>query len=129
MRALVSLARRQKDAIHAVRTFASGAEVAVAAESPFLRFATPAPQAYNFTQALGDTPETKVCQDNSAGGVLLQLMSVKQFPLSLGFLIVVYIFPTRTSNQFESMPQLQCFWSGHHFAQWAEGCISEHPFC
>jgi hypothetical protein len=57
MRALQAW-RRGQHLAQGVRQYA--AEVALAEESPFLRFATPAPLPYNFVPALSGLPETKV---------------------------------------------------------------------
>jgi hypothetical protein len=56
---LKGLAKSRQRLSSAVRNYAS-AELAVADQTPFLKFATPVPQAYNHLQALGSIPETKV---------------------------------------------------------------------
>jgi processing peptidase subunit beta len=56
---LKGLARNRQRLAGAVRSYAS-AELAVADQTPFLKFATPVPQDYNHLQALGSVPETKV---------------------------------------------------------------------
>lgn len=62
MRGLVSLVRQQRDLSQlAVRAFASAAsEVAVASDSPFLRFSNPYPAAVDHTPLLSTIPETQV---------------------------------------------------------------------
>lgn len=57
---LRGLSRSRERLAGAVRSYAS-AELAVADQTPFLKFATPVPQNYNHLQALGSVPETKVC--------------------------------------------------------------------
>lgn len=58
MRAWQALKAGQRCLAQGARHYA--AEVALAEQSPFLRFSTPVPQAYDFTSALSDVPETKV---------------------------------------------------------------------
>lgn len=56
---LRGLSRGRRRLVDAARSFAT-ADLAVADQSPFLRFATPVPQPYNHLQAVGSIPETKV---------------------------------------------------------------------
>ena len=56
---LRGISRHKNKVASLARSYASG-DVAVSEQSPFLRFATPVPQAYNNIQALGSVPETKV---------------------------------------------------------------------
>jgi hypothetical protein len=63
LRGASRLARQQAKAADACqsRAFAAaGAEVAIADESPFLRYATPVPQPYSFANLLGSIPATQV---------------------------------------------------------------------
>lgn len=62
LRGASRLARQQAKAADACQTraFAAGAEVAVADESPFLRYATPVPQPYSYSNLLGSIPATQV---------------------------------------------------------------------
>ncbi|CAK0746042.1 hypothetical protein CVIRNUC_001663 [Coccomyxa viridis] len=60
-RSLVSLARHQRALLAAgQRAYASAAELAVAEESPFLRFASPEPAPVTYGSVLGQIPETSV---------------------------------------------------------------------
>jgi hypothetical protein len=60
-RSLLGLARRHQALWPAgQRAYASAADVALAEESPFLRFATPVPQPSTFTPVLSSLPETAV---------------------------------------------------------------------
>ena len=60
-RSLVSLARHQRALLAAgQRVYASAAELAVAEESPFLRFASPEPAPVTYGSVLGQIPETSV---------------------------------------------------------------------
>jgi hypothetical protein len=63
LRGASRLARQQAKAadVCQTRTFAAaGAQVAVADESPFLRYATPVPQPYSYSNLLGSIPATQV---------------------------------------------------------------------
>ena len=55
---LKGLVKHKRQLGDVVRKYAS-AELAVADQSPFLKFATPVPQQYNNLPALGQIPETK----------------------------------------------------------------------
>ena len=55
-----SLAQLLRQSGRGLRSYASAAEVAVAEESPFLRFSSPFPQTVSYAQALATVPETKV---------------------------------------------------------------------
>ena len=60
-RSLVSLVRHQRAVLAAgQRAYASAAELAVAEESPFLRFASPEPAPVTYGSVLGQIPETSV---------------------------------------------------------------------
>lgn len=60
-RSLVKLACHQRVVLAAgQRAYASAAELAVAQESPFLRFASPEPQPTTYGSILGQIPETQV---------------------------------------------------------------------
>lgn len=62
LRGASRLARLQAKAADACQTRAyavAGAEVAVADESPFLRYATPVPQPYSYANLLGSIPATQ----------------------------------------------------------------------
>eukprot|EP00884_Botryococcus_braunii_P002739 jgi/Botrbrau1/12466/Bobra.0169s0013.1 len=58
MRAWKALKAGQRCLAQGARQYA--AEAALAEQSPFLRFATPVPLAYDFNSTLSDSPETKV---------------------------------------------------------------------
>ncbi|KAK9820399.1 hypothetical protein WJX72_009957 [[Myrmecia] bisecta] len=60
MQAVRHLGRAKRQLLQQTRCFAASAEVAVAEDSPFLRFATPVPQAYSHQQLLNTIPDTKV---------------------------------------------------------------------
>ena len=74
-RTALAVARRQRSLVGSVqcRAFATAAnEVAVSDEPLFLRYATPVPQAYSFSNLLSSIPTSKV----SAGPPKLQHLSV-----------------------------------------------------
>ena len=60
-RSVAMLGRHQRALLAAgQRAYASAAELAVAQESPFLRFASPEPQPVTYGSVLGQIPETQV---------------------------------------------------------------------
>ena len=60
-RSLLRLARQQRAVLAAgERAYASAAELAVAQDSPFLRFASPEPHPVSYGSLLGQIPETQV---------------------------------------------------------------------
>ena len=60
-RSLLRLARQQRAVLAAgQRAYASAAELAVAQDSPFLRFASPEPHPVTYGSVLGQIPETQV---------------------------------------------------------------------
>ncbi len=65
---LVSMLRQQQRDLSqmAIRAFASAADVALATESPFLRFSNPYPTAIDHTPLLSTIPETQVSRSGSA---------------------------------------------------------------